>query len=161
VKIKGDTPSKVITGINEVYSTLMEREDRDNLWIWISAQGVTLKDTLRKETGKYPEINTMEIDIRAKKESRKPVELKGLDKVITLSELEAKVLTSLPWPDRELAQNLFAEIFTRDNLSRRADSNLGRLLFQRLLELAAPHYDVPQERLNSFLMRVDPLWKKR
>jgi len=161
VEIKGDSPSEAITGINEVYAALMEREDRDNLWIWVSARGVTFVDMLGKETGKYPEINTMDIDIKAKKELRKPVALKGLDKVITLSELEGKVLTSLPWPDRELAQELFDEVFTRDNLSRRADSNLGRLLFQRLLELAAPRYDVPPERVNSFLMRIDPLWKKR
>jgi len=160
VEVKGDTPAEVITGINDVYSALMKREDKDKLWVWVSAQGVTFADTLMKETNKY-EANTMEIAIKTKKEPRKAVELKGLDKVITLSELEAKVLTSLPWPDRDLAQKLFDEIFTRDNLSKRADSNLGRFLFQRLLELAAPQYGVPQEHLNSFLLRVDPLWKRR
>jgi len=160
VEVKGDTPAEVITGINEVYSALMKREDKDKLWVWVSAQGVTFADTLVKETNKYPEANTMEIAIKTKKEPRKAVELKGLDKVITLSELEAKVLTSLPWPGRDLAQKLFDEIFTRDNLSKRADSNLGRFLFQRLLELAAPQYGVPPEHVNSFLLRVDPLWKK-
>lgn len=161
VEVKGDTPAEVITGINEVYSALMKREDKDKLWVWVSAQGVTFADILVKETNKYPEANTMEIAIKTKKEPRKAVELKGLDKVITLSELEAKVLTSLPWPDRDLAQKLFDEIFTRDNLSKRADSNLGRFLFQRLLELAAPHYGVSPEHLDSFLLRVDPLWKRR
>ncbi len=160
VEVKGDTPAEVITGINEVYSALMKREDKDKLWVWVSAQGVTFADTLAKETNKYPEANTMEIAIKTKKEPRKAVELKGLDKVITLSELEAKVLTSLPWPDRDLAQKLFDEIFTKDNLSKRADSNLGRFLFQRLLELAAPQCGVPPEHVNSFLLRVDPLWKK-
>jgi len=160
VEVKGDTPAEVITGINEVYSALMKREDKDKLWVWVSAQGVTFADILMKETNKYPEANTMEIAIKPKKEPRKAVELKGLDKVITLSELEAKVLTSLPWPDRDLAQKLFDEIFTKDNLSKRADSNLGRFLFQRLLELAAPHYGVLPEHLDSFLLRVDPLWKK-
>jgi len=161
VEVKGDTPAEVVTGINEVYSRLMEREDKDNLWVWISAQGVSFADTLQKEINKYSEINTMEISLKTKKEPIRPAELKGLDKVITLSELEAKVLSSLPWPDRDLAQNLFDEILTKENLSRRPDSNLGRLLFQRLLELAAPQYGVPQEHLNSFLLRVDPLWKKR
>jgi len=160
VEVKGDTTAEVVTGINEVYSALMNRQDKDKLWVWVSAQGVTFADTLAKETNKYPEANTMEIAIKAKKEPRKAVELKGLDKVITLSELEAKVLTSLPWPDRDLAQKLFDEIFTKDNLSKRADSNLGRFLFQRLLELAAPQYSVPPEHVNSFLLRVDPLWKK-
>lgn len=161
VEIKADTLSEVIAGINEVYSRLMEREDKNNLWIWVSAQGVTFADTLRKETNKYPEINTMEISIKAKKEPKTRAELKGLDKVITLSELEAKVLSSLPWLDRDLAQNLFEEIFTSDNLWKRPDSDLSRFLFQKLLELAAPHYGVPQEHLNTFLLRVDPLWKKR
>jgi hypothetical protein len=161
VRIEGNTPNDVITGINEVYSKLMEREDRDNLWVWISAKGVTFEDTLQKEINKYAEINTMDISIKARKESRKSVELKGLDKMISLSDLETKVLTSLPWPERDLAQKLFEEIFTSDNLSRRADSNLERILFPKLLELAAPHYGVPQEQLNSFLLRVDPLWKKR
>jgi len=161
VRIEGNTPSDVITGINEVFSKLMEREDRDNLWVWISAKGVTFEDTLQKEINKYPEINTMDISIKTGKESRKSVELKGLDKMISLSDLETKVLLSLPWPERDLAQKLFEEIFTSDNLSRRADSNLGRVLFQRLLELSAPVIGVPQEHLNSFLLRVDPLWKKR
>jgi len=161
VEVKGDTPAEVVTGINEVYSALMQREDKDNLWVWVSAQGITFADTLRKETNKYPEANTMEISIKTKKEPKKTMELKGLEKVITLSELEAKVLNSLPWPDRDLAQNLFDEIFTKDNLSRRPDSNLARVFFQRLLELAAPHYNVPREHLNSFLLRVDPLWKRR
>jgi hypothetical protein len=71
------------------------------------------------------------------------------------------VLTSLPWPERDLAQKLFDEIFTSDNLAKRADSNLGRILFQRLLELSAPALGVPQEHLSGFLLRVDPLWKKR
>jgi len=161
VEVKGDTPAEVVTGINEVYSALMKREDKDKLWVWVSAQGVTFADTIAKETNRYPEANTMEIAIKPKKEPRKPVELKGLDKVITLSELEAKVLNSLPWPDRDLAQKLFDEILTRDNLSKRADSNLGRFLFQRLLQLAAPHYGVSSEHLDSFLLRVDPLWKRR
>jgi hypothetical protein len=161
VEVKGDTPAEVVTGINEVYSALMKRQDKDKLWVWVSAQGVTFADTLAKETNRYPEANTMEIAIKPKREPRQPVELKGLDKVITLSELEAKVLNSLPWPDRDLAQKLFDEILTRDNLSRRADSNLGRFLFQRLLQLAAPHYGVSSEHLSSFLLRVDPLWKRR
>ncbi|MHA1228231.1 MAG: metallophosphoesterase family protein, partial [Candidatus Hodarchaeales archaeon] len=38
IQIEGNTPGEVITGINEVYSRLMEREDRDNLWVWISAR---------------------------------------------------------------------------------------------------------------------------
>jgi len=161
IQIEGNTPGEVITGINEVYSRLMEREDRDNLWVWISARGVTFEDTLKKEINKYSGISTMDIAIKTRKESRKPVELKGLDKMITLSELEAKVLTSLPWPERDLAQNLFQEIFTSDNLSRRADSTLGRNLFQQLLELAAPHYGVPQGHLNGFLRTIDPLWKRK
>jgi len=161
IQIEGSTPGEVITGINEVYSRLMKREDRDNLWVWISAKGVTFEDTIRKETNKYPEINTMDIDVKTKKETKKSVELKGLEKMITLSELETKVLTSLPWPERDLAQQLFQEIFSSDNLSRKVDSNLGRLLFQRLLELAAPHYGVPQEHLDGFLGTIDPLWKRR
>ena len=161
VRIEGKTPRDVIAGINGVYSSLMERADRDNLWVWVSAQGVTFKDTLQKEASKYPEISTMDIEIKAKKEPTKHTELKGLDKMMSLSDLEAKVLTSLPWPDRDLAQKLFNEIFTSDYLSKRADSNLGRFLFQRLLELSAPHYGVPVEHVNGFLHRVDPLWKKR
>jgi hypothetical protein len=139
----------------------MEREDKNNLWVWISAKGVTFEDTLQKEINKYPEINTMDISIKTGKESRKSVELKGLDKMISLSDLEAKVLTSLPWPERDLAQKLFEEIFTSDNLSRRADSNLGRVLFQRLLELSAPVIGVPQEHLNSFLREAYELSKMR
>jgi len=161
VRIEGNTPSDVITGINEVYARLMEREDKDNLWVWISARGVTFEDTLQKEINKYTEINTMDISVKARKETRKPVELKGLDKMISLSDLETKVLLSLPWPERDLAQKLFEEIFTSENLSRRADSNLGRFLFQKLLELSAPALGVPQEHLNGFLLTVDPLWKKR
>lgn len=161
IRIEGKTPRDVVAGINEVYSRLMEREDRDNLWIWVSAQGVTFKDTVQKETNKYSQINTMNIEIKARKEPTTHAELKGLEKMISLSDLEAKVLTSLPWPDRDLAQKLFEEIFTADNLSKRADSNLGRSLFQRLLELAAPHYGVSQERVNDFLKTVDPLWKRR
>jgi hypothetical protein len=161
LQVEGNTAGEVITGINEVYSRLMEREDRDNLWVWISTRGVTSEDILQRETNKYPEINTMDIDIKVRKEPRKPVELKGLDKMMTLLELETKVLTSLPWPERDLAQKLFQEIFTSDNLSRRADSSLGRLLFQRLLELAAPHCGVSQEHLSGFLGTIDPLWKKR
>ena len=160
IQIEGSTPGEVITGINEVYSRLMEREDRDNLWVWISARGVTFEDTLKKEINKYSEINTMDIAIKTRKEAKKSVELKGLDKMITLSELETKVLTSLPWPERDLAQQLFQEIFTGSNLSRKVDSNLGRLLFQRLLELSAPHYGVPQEHLGGFLGTIDPLWKR-
>jgi hypothetical protein len=161
IEVKGDTPAEVVTGINEVYSALMRREDKENLWVWVSAQGVTFTDTLGKETNKYPEVNTMEISIKAKKEPKRLAELKGLDKVITLSELEAKVLNALPWPDRDLAQNLFDEILTRDNLSKRADSNLARFLFQRLLELAAPHYGVPREHLSSFLLKAHELSKMR
>ena len=161
VRIEGNTPSDVITGINEVYSKLTEREDRANLWVWISAKGVTFEDTLQKEINKYTEINTMDISIKTRKEPRKSVELKGLDKMISLSDLQTRVLLSLPWPERDLAQKLFEEIFTSDNLSKRADSNLGRFLFQRLLELSAPELGVPQEHLNSFLLRVDPLWKKK
>lgn len=160
VRIEGNVPTDVITGINEVYARLMEREDKDNLWVWLSAQGVTFEDTLRKEINKYAAINTMDISVKAKKPSRKPVELKGLDKMMNLSDLETKVLLSLPWPDRDLAQKLFDEIFTSDNLARKADSNLGRILFPRLLELAAPDCGVPPERVNSFLLRVSPLWKK-
>lgn len=161
VRIEGNNPSDVITGINEVYARLMEREDNDNLWVWISAQGVTFENTLQKEINKYTEINTMDISIKAKKTARKSVELKGLDKMINLSDLETKVLLSLPWPERELAQKLFDEIFTNDNLARKADSSLGRILFQRLLELAAPNCGVPQEHLSSFLQKIDPLWKRR
>jgi len=161
VRIEGNTPSDVITGVNEVYARLMEREDKDNLWVWISARGVTFEDTLQKEINKYTEINTMDISVKARKETRKPVELKGLDKMISLSDLETKVLLSLPWPERDLAQKLFQEIFTSENLSKRADSNLARFLFQKLLELSAPALGVPQEHLNSFLLTVDPLWKKR
>ena len=161
VRIEGKAPRDTIAGINEVYARLAQREDRDNLWVWVSAQGVTFKDTVRKETNKYSEINTMDIDIKVKKEPRKAVELKGLDKMMSLSDLEAKVLTSSPWPDRDLAQKLFDEIFTPANLSKRADSNLGRFLFQRLLDLSAPHYGVPQEHVSDFLRRIDPLWKRR
>ncbi len=161
VRIEGKTPRDVFAGVNEVYSRLMEREDRDNLWIWVSAQGVTFKDTVQKETNKYSEINTMNIEIKTRKEPTTHAELKGLEKMISLSDLEAKVLTSLPWPDRDLAQKLFEEIFTSDNLSRRADSNLARSLFQRILELAAPHYDVPEEHVNNFLKRVYELSKRR
>ncbi len=161
IRVEGKTPADVVAGLNEVYSRLMQREDKDSLWIWVSAQGVTFKDTLQKETNKYSEINTMNIDIKPAKEPTKGAELKGLDKMISLSDLEAKVLTSLPWPDRDLAQKLFDEIFTADKLSRRVDSNLGRFLFQRLLELSAPHYGVSQEHLTGFLQTVDPLWKKR
>jgi len=160
VRLEGETPSDAVAGINEVYSRLMEREDRDNLWVWISAKGITFKDTIKKETNKYSEINTMDVDIKLKREPTKHVELKGLDKMISLTDLEAKVVTSLPWPDRDLAQRLFEEIFTSDNLSRRADSNLGRVLFSELLQLAALHY-VPKERLESFLVKISPLWKKR
>ena len=161
VRIEGKTPRDVVAGINEVYSRLMEREDRDNLWIWVSAQGVTFKDTVQKETNKYSQINTMNIEIKARKEPTTHAELKGLEKMISLSDLEAKVLTSLPWPDRDLAQKLFEEIFTADNLSKRADSNLGRFLFQKLLELSAPRYGVSPEHVIDFLKTVDPLWKKR
>ena len=161
IQVEGSTPGEVVTGINEVYSRLMEREDRDNLWVWVTARGVTFEDTLKKEINKYSEINTMDIDIKAKKGGKKPLELKGLDKMITLSELEARVLTSLPEREKELAQKLFGELFTGDNLSRRADGNLERLLFQRLLELASPHYGVPKERLGKFLGTIDPLWKRR
>ena len=161
IRIEGKVPRDVVAGINEVYSRLMEREDRDRLWIWVSAQGVTFKDTVQKETNRYSEINTMNIEIKARKEPTSHAELKGLEKMISLSDLEAKVLTSLPWPDRDLAQKLFEEIFTADNLSKRADSNLGRFLFQRLLELSAPHYGVSQEHLSDFLQTVDPLWKRR
>jgi len=161
IRIEGKAPRDVVAGINEVYSRLMEREDRDKLWIWVSAQGVTFKDTVQKETNKYSEINTMNIEIKARKEPTTHAELKGLEKMISLSDLEAKVLTSLPWPDRDLAQKLFEEIFTADKLSRRADSNLGRFLFQRLLELSTPHYGVSQEHLSDFLKTVDPLWKRR
>ena len=161
IRIEGKTPADVVAGLNEVYSRLMRREDKDSLWIWVSAQGVTFKDTLQKETNKYSEINTMNIDIKPGKEPTKHAELKGLDKMISLSDLETKVLLSLPWPDRDLAQKLFDEIFTADNLSRRTDTNRGRFLFQRLLELSAPHYGVSQEHLNDFLKTVDPLWKRR
>jgi hypothetical protein len=161
VRIEGNTPPDVITGINEVYARLMEREDKDSLWVWISARGVTFEDTLQKETNKYPEINTMDISVKARKETRKPVELKGLDKMISLSDLETKVLLSLPWPERDLAQRLFDEIFTSNNLSKRADSNLGRFLFQKLLELSAPALGVPQEHLNSFLREAYELSKMR
>ena len=161
IQVEGSTPGEVVTGINEVYSRLMEREDRDNLWVWISARGVSFEDTLKKEINKYSGINTMDIDIKAKKGGKKAVELKGLDKMITLSELEARVLTSLPEREKELAQKLFEELFTGDNLSRRADGSLERLLFQRLLELASPHYGVPKERLGRFLGTIDPLWKRR
>jgi DNA repair exonuclease SbcCD nuclease subunit len=161
VRIEGKAPRDVVAGINEVYSRLMEREDRDKLWIWVSAQGVTFKDTVQKETNRYSEINTMNIEIKARKEPTTHAELKGLEKMISLSDLEAKVLTSLPWPDRDLAQKLFEEIFTADNLSKRADSNLGRFLFQRLLELSAPHYGVSPKRVNDFLKTIDPLWKRR
>jgi len=161
VRIEGKAPRDVVAGINEVYSRLMEREDRDKLWIWVSAQGVTFKDTVQKETNRYSEINTMNIEIKARKEPTTHAELKGLEKMISLSDLEAKVLTSLPWPDRDLAQKLFEEIFTADNLSKRADSNLGRFLFQKLLELSAPRYGVSPERVNDFLETVDPLWKRR
>jgi hypothetical protein len=161
VRVEGETPSDVVAGINEVYSTLMQKGDKDKLWVWVSAKGVTFKDTIKKEANKYSEINTMDVDIKVKKEPTKQVELKGLDKMISLSDLEAKVLTSLSWPDRDLAQALFEEVFTVDNLSKRADSNLSRFLFQRLLELAASHHGVSQEHLNNFLQTVDPLWKKR
>lgn len=161
IRIEGKAPRDVVAGINEVYSRLMEREDRDKLWIWVSAQGVTFKDTVQKETNRYSEINTMNIEIKARKEPTTHVELKGLEKMISLSDLEAKVLTSLPWPDRDLAQKLFEEIFTADNLSKRADSNLGRFLFQKLLELSAPRYSVSPEHVIDFLKTVDPLWKKR
>ena len=161
VEVKGDSPADVVTGINEIYSKLMKRDDKENLWIWVSAQGVTFIDTIRKETNTYPEVNTMEVSVKIKKEPKKPVKLKGLDKMITLSELESKVLTSLPWHDRDFAQSLFDEILTKDNLSRNADSSLGRFLFQKVLESAATYYGVPEKHLKSFLLRVDPLWKKR
>ena len=103
----------------------------------------------------------MSIEIKTRKEPTTHAELKGLEKMISLSDLEAKVLTSLPWPDRDLAQKLFEEIFTTDNLSRRADSNLARFLFQKLLELSAPRYGVSPEHVIGFLKTVDPLWKRR
>ena len=159
IRIEGDNPGDIVKGINEVYSHLMQREDRDNLWVWISASGITFEHTVRQETNRYPEINTMDIKVKNQKSKIKNIELKGLDKVISLSELEARVLTSLLWPDRDLAQKLFDEIFNSDNLSRNADSNLERILFQKLLELSALHCGVPEERLKSFLMKVDPLWK--
>ncbi len=162
VEVKGDTPAEVVAGINEVYSALMEREDRDNLWVFVSAQGVILRETVTKETGKYPEIATMaEIDVKARQEPKRVAELRGLDKVMSLAELEAKVMTSLPWPDRDMAQELFEEVFTSDNLSKTADSSLERYLFQKLLELAVPHYGVSAENTDGFLRRVDPLWKRR
>lgn len=162
VEVKGGTPAEVVAGINEVYSCLMEREDRDKLWVFVSAQGVIFKETVTKETGKYPEIATMaEIDVKARQEPKRTAELRGLDKVMTLAELEAKVMTSLPWTDRDLAEELFDEVFTSDSLSRRADSSLERYLFQKLLELAAPRYGVSAESTDGFLRRVDPLWKRR
>ena len=161
MEIKGDTPADVISGVDEIYSRLMEREDRNNIWVWISAEGVSFKDTVAREANKYLEINTMDIDVRAKKDTRKPAELKGMDTIISLSDLQAKVLSSMPWPDREVAQKVFDEIFTASNLSKRPDSNLSRYLFQRLLELSATDYGVSQENLPGFLQKVEPLWKKR
>jgi hypothetical protein len=139
----------------------MEREDRDKLWVWVSVKGVSFEYVVRKETNQYPEIHTMDVSVEPRKGPLKPVELKGLDKVMSLSELEKRVLTRLSGADKALAQKLFEEVFTDDNLSGRADSNTGRTLFQKFLELAAPHYGVPQENVGSFLLRVDPLWKKK
>ena len=161
IQVEGGTPGEVVSGINEVYSRLMEREDRDNLWVWVSARGVTFEDTLKKEINKYSEINTMDIAIKAKKGGKKPVELKGLDKMITLSELEAKVLTSLPEREKELAQKLFGELFTGDNLSRNMDNDMKVRGFRQLLEIASPHYGVPQEHRDGFLGTIGPLWKRR
>jgi len=161
VRIEGNDTGDIVTAINEVYSQLRERDDRDNLWVWVAAKGVIFEHTVWKEINQYPEIHTLHVDVKARRAPRKSVELKGLDKVMSLPDLEAKVLTSLPWPDRELAQKLFDEILTSDNLSRRADSNLERILFQEILELAAPHYGVPREHTSEFLRRIDPLWKKR
>ena len=161
IRIEGKSPGEVVAGLGEVYSRLMEREDRDKLWVWVSASGVSIKDIVQQETRKYSEISTMDVDIKVRKEPVKHAQLKGLDKMISLSDLEAKVLTSLPWPESDLAQKLFDEIFTVDYLSRRADSNLVRLLFPRLLELSAPRCGVPQEHVKDFLGTIDPLWKKK
>jgi predicted phosphodiesterase len=161
VRVEGENPGDVITGIREVYSRLMEREDRGKLWVWVSVKGVTFEHVVREETNRYQEIHTMDISVEVRGEPLKPVQLRGLDKVMSLSELETRVLTSLSGADKDLAQKLFEEVFNDDNLSGRADSNIGRILFQRVIQLAALHYGVPEQNLDSFLLRVDPLWKKR
>jgi len=161
VKIEAENPGQATTGIHEVYSKLAEREDADNLWVWVSATGVTFEDTIRKETNKYPQIRTMEISVKSAGQAMKPVELKGLDKVMTLSELKDTVLTLLTGSDKDLAQDMFDEILTSDNLSRRLDSNVERTLFETLLELAGQRYGVPEEHIDEFLFTIRELWKMR
>jgi len=161
VYIDGESPAEVARGIHEVYSKLMEREDVDNLWVWVSAAGVTFEDTVRKETNQYPQITTMDIFVNPARVTKKPVELKGLDKVMSLSELQNAVLTLLTGPDKDLAQDLFDEILTSENMARKVTGNLERALFERLLELAAQRYGVPEQHLDEFLLRIRPLWKMR
>lgn len=161
VRVEGEGPEEVIAGINEVYSRLMERPDKENLRIWVSAKGVTFKHTVREGAEKYPEIETIEILVESKRVSKKPAELKGLDKVMSIADLKEKVLTTLSGPDNELAQALFEEVLTDQYLSKRMDSNQTRYLFRELLSRAAPLYGVPGERLGRFFTTIESLWKIR
>ncbi len=158
VNINGNNPNDVIEGINEVYSKLLENEIRPELlWVWVSAKGVTFKDTIRKETNKYQKIRTLDIFVERTDEPKKSIELKGIDKIMDINELENKVLNSLQINEKELAQDLFDEIFTNENLSKKVDV-LRIALFEKSLQLSAQRSGIIEEHMNEFLSKIKQYW---
>jgi DNA repair exonuclease SbcCD nuclease subunit len=160
VEIRGEKPEEFLEGITTIYDTLIKRNDKEHLRVWIetNADPITIDKIFRSRIAEYPEIKTIDI-IRIRE--MKPYVTEALprmefgDKAFTLEELIGKCLGELKGTQRDITKELFDTLFTKENLlSRRIDEPL---LFKMFLDIMTKHYKVSE----AFLQRIWELAKER
>jgi hypothetical protein len=142
VKLNADKTESLLENLKTVYDLLMLRPDRDRLRVWVEAQTdpITVERLLWPEVCRYKEICTIEIErtpiARLPVPGKEPAQIFA-GKAFSLAELRESVLNYLSGKERELAIEVFGNIFTREVVSGRPNEID---LFKRFLELISKEY---------------------
>jgi hypothetical protein len=142
VRLKSEKIEALLADLKAIYDSLSSRSDKDRLRVWIEAQTdpITIERLLWPEVMRYKEIWTIDIE----RTLVPPLPVLGKEaaqmfagKAFSLAELREPVLSSLSGKEKELAIKVFENLFTKDELSGRANEID---LFKRFLELVSGEY---------------------
>src|SRR6266480_1421853 len=154
VELVGKSASDFHEGIRQVYDTLMEREDRQKLRIWLStnADKITVDRLFWGIVADYPEIKTVDILSERGESLREPIptiEREFGDVAFTRDELIERVISSLDKKRQRIVAELFDTIFSQQSLTKNPNT---RQAFRDLLEIMSR-----EEKVSATF--VESIWE--